>query len=204
MSQLEKINIIENVLVRLIKCERYFELCTGHEGKFWSIIQNSLGESACLFWCHIFGNREDSVHYSQFFKNETRAGFTIKEVKSRMLKAINLDEDEYFKFWEVAKDCRDKFVSHKELGVSVAFPEIDKCRLQAEELRRILSEYAKLNDSDAPESGWEIWVEYYEGQWLGDNQFKAECLNEFEQGVTSLAQELTSKGTGREKAAPVL
>jgi hypothetical protein len=193
LSQLEQINIIENVLMRLIKCERYFELCTGHKGHFWPIVQNSVGESACLFWCHIFGNREDNVHYSQFFKNEKRAGFTIKEVKSRMLKAIDLDEGEYFKFWVSVKDCRDKFVSHKELRASVIFPEINKCRLQAEELRRILAEYATLVDSEAPESGWNIWVEYYGGQWLLNHQFETECSREFERGITSLAHELTSK-----------
>ncbi len=197
MSQLEQIKIIENVLVRLIKCERYFELCTGHEGSFWPIVQNSVGESACLFWCHIFGNREDSVHYSQFFKNEKRAGFATQEVKSRMLKVINLNEGEYSKFWESVKDCRDKFVSHKELGASVTFPEITNCRLQAEELRRILADYAKLNNSEMPQSGWDIWVEYYEGQCLSNDQFEAECSREFKLGITSLAHELTSKGTGR-------
>lgn len=195
MNQIEQIKIIENVLVRLIKCEQYFQLCTGHEGQFWPVVQNSLGESACLFWCHIFGNREDDVHFAQLFKSETRAGFTTQEVKFRMLRVLNLNEDEYTEFWKSVKNCRDKYISHKELGVSVTFPETANCRLQAEELRRILAEYAKLKDSDTPESGWDVWVEYYDGQWLGNNQFEAECSREFELGFTSLAHELTSAAT---------
>lgn len=143
MSQEKKINIIENVLVRLIKCENYFQLCTGHAGQFWPVIQNSIGESVCVFWYHIFGNRNDDLHFTQFFNDEIESKFTPEEVKSLMLSSLGMTQQEYTVFWTQVKECRDKFVSHKELDASVVFPHIDKCRVQAEALRKILSDYVK-------------------------------------------------------------
>lgn len=187
MSQLDKIKFLENVLVRLIKCEHYFELSSGLDGKFWPIVQNAIGESTCVFWCHIFGNRRDELHFTQFFKSESV--FTPDTVKSRMLAAMKMSDPEYAKFWEEVKNCRDKFISHKEVGASVIFPHIDKCRIQAEELRKILSEYSQMKS--AAETGWDIWVEYYSDQCLGENQFQAECEREFRNGIIGLATELT-------------
>lgn len=195
MSQSDKINTIENILVRLIKCERYFELTTGHEGDFWPVVQNAVGEAVCLFWCHLFGNRNDDLHFSQFFKESSESAFTPGAVKKRMLVAMNLTESEYEGFWEAVKACRDKFVSHKEHGVSVIFPHIDLCRVQAEEFRRILSDYAKAKSTEEPDAGWEFWVDYYANQWLGEHQFKAECEKEFSTGVSNVAAELTSRVT---------
>ena len=195
MSQLEKIKTIENILVRLIKCERYFELSTGHEGHFWPVVQNAVGEAVCLFWCHLFGNRKDDLHFSQFFKESSEKAFSTAAVKKRMLVAMGLTETEYQEFWNAVKACRDKFVSHKEHGASVTFPHIDLCRVQAEEFRRILSEYSKTRSTEEPDSGWQFWVEYYSSQWLGDGQFKAECEKEFSRGVSSVANELTSRVT---------
>ncbi|MDR5886623.1 hypothetical protein [Vreelandella janggokensis] len=194
MSQLEKINDIENVLVRLIKCEHYFELCTGYEGDFWPVVQNAVGEAACLFWCHLFGNWKDDLHFCQFFKDSSENDFSPKSVKQRMLSAMNLSEPEYRRFWREVKDCRDKFVSHKEHGASVIFPHIELCRIQAEELRRILSDYSKMKNKAELGSGWEFWVEYYSGQWLKSGQFSAECQREFSKGVVGAAKELTIAG----------
>lgn len=208
MSHIEKINTIENVLVRLIKYEHYFNLCSDHKGEFWQIVQNSIGESVCLFWCHIFGNRTDDFHYSQFFNKEAEiiagADFSAGNVKRRMLSAMKISKPEYEVLWQEVKDCRDKFVSHKEHGASVIFPRIDLCRTQVEELRRILSEFVGLACQDQPESDWGVWHEYYAGQYLSKNQFKSVCEKEFRDNIFNLANELTSKGTGRDKTAPVL
>jgi len=190
MSQLEKINTLEHVLVRLIKGEHYFELCTGHAGGFWPVVQNAVGEAVCLYWCHLFGNRKDDLHFSQFFKESSENGFLPAHVKQRMLSAMNLSEPEYKEFWNQVKDCRDKFVSHKEHRASVIFPRIDLCRIQAEELRRILSDYSKMESVAGPGSGWEFWVEYYSNQWLKSGQFSSECEQEFSRGVINVANGL--------------
>lgn len=196
MSQLDQISTIENVLVRLIKCERYFEFCSNRKGGFWPVVQNSLGESACLFWCHIFGNQKDDFHYKNFFQNETEVGFVVKDIKSRMLKVMEMVDSEYTTFWNEVKACRDEFVSHKDLGKSVIFPRIDKCRIQVEEFRRILSEYSRLKFSKEPSSGWKFWAEYYSEQWLNGEQFKEECKRELAEGVVSLASVLTNFSNG--------
>lgn len=195
MSQLEKLNTIENVLVRLIKCERYFELCTEHDGDFWPVVQNAVGEAVCLYWCHLFGNRNDDLHFCQFFKESSAKEFLPENVKQRMLVAMGLTETAYEKFWKEVKDCRDKFVSHKDQGASVIFPRIDLCRVQAEEFRRILVDYSKMKNTDEPDAGWGFWIEYYAGQWLKDDQLRAECEREFSNGVSSVADELTSRAT---------
>lgn len=179
MSQLKKINYIENVLVRLIKCAHYFDLVSGQNNQFLAQVQNSIGESACVFWCHLFGSKNDELHFAKFFENESI--FTPHTVKSRFLGAMNLSEDQYKGFWEEVKNCRDKFISHKEIEAIVRFPDIGLCRVQAEEYRRVLFEYSI--ERHKIESGWDIWLDYYKGQYLGDNQLLVQCEAEFRSGV---------------------
>ncbi len=192
MSKLEKILVIENVLVRLIKSEHFFELCTGRDGVFWPAVQNAFGESVCLLWCHLFGSHKDDLHYSCFFDDSTEGNFSASSVKQRMLSAMSLSDCEYKQLWKEVKDCRDKFVSHKEYGALIAFPRISLCRLQAEELRRILADYTRERDIAEPGIGWEYWAEYYTGQWLRERQFRDECEQEFTQGVVSAAKNLAN------------
>lgn len=191
MSKLEKIRVIENILVRLIKSEHFFELCTKRDGNFWSAVQNTFGESVCLFWCHLFGNCKEDLHFSRFF-DSTESDFSVMSVRQRMLSAMSLSDCEYKQFWKEVKDCRDKFVSHKEHGALVTFPRINLCRLQAEELRRILSDYIREKVAAEPDIGWEDWDEYYTGQWLRERQFRDECEREFTQGVIDAAKNLAN------------
>lgn len=192
MSKLEKITVIENILVRLIKSEHFFELCTGRDGDFWPAIQNKFGESVCMFWCHLFGSRKEDLYFSRFFDDSTESDFSVMTVRQRMLSAMSLSDCEYKQFWKEVKDCRDKFVSHKEHGALVTFPRINLCRLQAEELRRILSDYTREKIAAEPDIGWEDWAEYYTGQWLRERQFRDECEREFTQGIIGAAKDLAN------------
>ena len=183
LSHLNKIITLENVLARLIKCEIYFDLCSGHDGEFWSIVQNTLGESVCLFWCHIFGLKSEGYHYTNFFDAEAEklAGneFSASSVKARMLSSLKMSETDYCKLWNEVKECRDKFVAHKESNASAIFPRIHLCRQQAEELRRVLFEFSKKAVENHPYSDWARWRSYYSEENMRDGQFRAACERDF-------------------------
>ena len=59
---LDKLELMEGFAWRCISYVQYFQLTSGHPGKFWPIVQNAVGEAACLFWSHLFGNRNDDFH----------------------------------------------------------------------------------------------------------------------------------------------
>jgi hypothetical protein len=188
--QLEQITSLENILLRLIKCEHYFDLCSSSKGEFWHIIQNSLGESVCLFWCHIFGSYKEDSHYTRFFAKTPHEGFTKNEIKTRLLKAIKMDEKKYSMFRQEVKHCRDKYIAHKESEATVIFPYIDKCRVQAEELRRVLAEYCEKNSAVEPNSNWPYWAHYYRGNSLKAEHLKAESERAFSTGINLMADGL--------------
>lgn len=185
MNQLNKIKFIENILYRLIKYQHYFELCSGHKGNFWPATQNLFGESVVLFWCHIFGSDKDQTHFKNFFTDEECSVFSFKAVKKRMISTMELSEQEYEKFWKEVKDCRDKFISHKELNRLIKLPDIDLCRIQAEELRNILSEYSEMKNFEGNNTEWKLWVDYYSANPLDHNQLKIQCEREFKRSMVN-------------------
>ncbi|MDN3484373.1 hypothetical protein QL989_03325 [Pseudoalteromonas sp. APC 3224] len=133
----------------------------------------------CLTWCHIFGNRADDLHFSSFFNEEAvkECGheFSFENVKSRLLSLINMDNEQYLEFWQEVKACRHQCVAHKVVGASVKFPHTDLCRIQAEELRSIISEYvtqAVVNNL-GPE--WNKWQKYYQNQNNMNEALKENC-----------------------------
>lgn len=65
MKPIEKIELMEGMAWRCICYVHYFHIVSGLPGNFWPLIQNSIGESACLFWAHLFGNRKDDFHRYQ-------------------------------------------------------------------------------------------------------------------------------------------
>jgi hypothetical protein len=142
---LKLINQIEEVAYRCVIDEHYFEMVTANTEKdFWHVVQNALGDGVCIYWCHLFGSNKDNLHYSKLFNRPDVLAvgkkYSRASVKKRILDAVNYDDEQYEKFWKEVKDCRDKFVAHRENGAVGIFPHINICRLMAEELRTILSE----------------------------------------------------------------
>jgi hypothetical protein len=160
--------------------------------QFWSMTQNSLGESVCIFWCHIFGNRSDDLHYSNFFGSDTeKVGGTIFSsdgVKARLLKAIRLDDHSYEIFWNEVKDFRDQFAAHKEIGQNVVFPRTTLCRMQAEELRNIMKDFVYVAFKKGEKGNWELWNRYYSAAENSNNSIKIKCEAAFKAGILSTAK----------------
>lgn len=192
LDRIEYLKWVENVLFRLVSYEHFFELSSNNKNHFWSMVQNSLGESVCIFWCHIFGNRSDDLHYSNFFNSETEniggKNFSLPIIKSRLLKAIEMDDSAYSKFWNEVKTCRDQFIAHKEIGVSIKFPRIDLCRIQAEELRNIMKEFVSIALKKGVEGNWDLWNRYYQASINSNHSIKIKCENDFKSGILSVSK----------------
>ena len=137
----------------------------------------------CVVLCHIFGNRSDDWHYSNFFESETEnidgKNFSLPIIKSRLLKAIEMDDIAYSEFWNEVKTCRDQFISHKEIGVNIMFPRTDLCRIQAEELRIIMKEFVSTALKKRIEGNWDLWNRYYQASENSKQSIKTKCENDF-------------------------
>ena len=192
MKLIEKLELMEGMALRCIYYVHYFHLVSGPSGNFWPIVQNSIGESACLFWSHLFGNRKDNFHYSSFFSlkefEQTHLEFSFEKVKSRLYNHINMDEAEYKIFWNEVKSCRDQFIAHRDSNAErLKFPRIDLCRQMAEELRDIFHEIVRLllETAGADEKLDNLKI-YYE--WHTNRSLEAKCKQEFKLEITNLSK----------------
>jgi len=132
-NAIEKLNLMEGMACRCICNVHYFNQTSGHQGRCWALIQNAIGESACIFWSHLFGNRRDDFHYSAFFSidevKQTDTNFSYESVKYRLINHIKMNDSEYLEFWKEVKSCRDQFVAHRDYkSEGLIFPGIDLCR----------------------------------------------------------------------------
>ena len=192
MKPIEKLELMEGMAWRCICHVHYFHRVGGHPGYFWPLVQNAMGESVCLFWSHLFGNRKDDFHYSSFFSLEevkqTHIEFSLEKVKSRLCKHINMDESGYKLFWKEVKSCRNQFIAHRDTnGVGLKFPRIDLCREMAEELRDIFHEIVCiwLNEAETDDK-LENLKKYYE--WHTNRSLEAKCKREFKLGIVNLSK----------------
>lgn len=150
---LTALEFTEGVAWRCAMTGHYFEEVSAHpsDDNFWITVQNSLGESFCLLWCHLFGSRDDDLHYSQFFNRSEVCSlgpkFELANVKLRLAQSIGTEEKVYDELWNEMKRCRDKFIAHREINVTVKFPRTDLYLRIVEELRTILADViATLHD----------------------------------------------------------
>jgi hypothetical protein len=172
---LKRLNEIESAAYRCVIDEHYFEIVTGNTKRdFWTVVQNALGDGVCLYWFHLFGNHKDDLHYSKFFSRPDVLAvgkeYSKEAVKKRILAVIGYDDEEYKKFREEVKCCRDKFVAHREIGAKGIYPNINICRLMAEELRVVLSELVEKCKAKAPDDDELFWWHHYysshNNKWL--------------------------------------
>jgi hypothetical protein len=144
-----QIQAMELIAWKGIKVIDYFEIVTGEEGRFFIIVQHSLGESACLHWAHLFAKRSDDLHYSNFFDRpdvrDCGSQFRVEEVKARMLRRIEMNDLEYESFWTRMNDIRDQYIAHRDLSnLEPLFPDLRICREMLMEFRDVLSELVEL------------------------------------------------------------
>lgn len=143
---LDLLGLIEGVAWKCIRTGYYFELVSSHPSSdpFWVVVQNSLGESVCLLWCHLFGKRNDDLHYSKLFVRPEISSiapqFQLSAVKSRLLARAGLVEPAFDALWNEVNRCRDKYIAHRDLDESVVFPQTDTCLRLVAELRDVLAD----------------------------------------------------------------
>lgn len=194
MNPIKQLELMEGMAWRCICHVHYFQLVCGHPGNFWPLVQNAIGEGACLFWGHLFGNKKDDFHYSKFFGLEeveqADLKFSLDKVKARLLNRISMNDSEYEVFWNEVKSCRDQFIAHRDSkGVDIIFPRIDLCREMAEELRDIFYEIVcKWLEETKIDSKIEKLKRYY--KWHTNRSIEAKCKDEFKIGIISLSKNL--------------
>lgn len=188
----DKLELMEGMASRCICYVHYFQLTSGHPGKFWPFIQNAVGEITCLFWSHLFGNKNDDFHYSKFFSiegvRETGDKFGLDTVKARLIDRINMNDFEYEAFWKEVKSCRDKFVAHRDAnGKGIIFPRINLCQEMAEELRDIFFELLCAWSDEYPNDvKLEGLKKYYE--WNSNRSLKTKCKRDFRNGIIEVSK----------------
>lgn len=163
---LKRLNEIENIAYRCVVDEYYFEMVTtSTEIDFWTVVQNALGDGVCIYWFHLFGNHKDDLHYSKFFSRPdilaVAQEYSKESVKKRLLDAVGYNDIQYERFRNEVKYCRDKFLAHREVGAKGIYPNIEICRLMAEELRLILSELIVRCKDKLPEDMELFWWHIY-------------------------------------------
>lgn len=74
---------------------------------------------AVLDWCHLFGNRNDDLHWRNIVSDTDR-------FKQNILDALGMSGAEWKTYWQSVKDYRDKDVAHIEVRPETTVPEMDK------------------------------------------------------------------------------
>lgn len=127
----------------------YHVLFTGKQDLFLTCMQNVLGEYCTIYWCHIFGNNKDDLHYHSLFDSDTLklllrtnnyegTNFEKKEVRSRILKSVDMNDEEYRAFWNEVRNARNRFFAHKDTKNKSLFPDLKKCDTTISEYINIL------------------------------------------------------------------
>ena len=143
------LNGIYDALYRCICYTTYFEKVTcsieKQKNHFLIIVQNTLGDEACIYWTHIFGknDKNNHLHYEIFFNLIDEEEFKVNDIKKRILNVIEFDENEYSDFFNNIIKARNKTLAHKDIDISdnsIFYPDLIICRKMAQELLVILLE----------------------------------------------------------------
>ncbi len=194
---IELLKRIEGVAWRCILMEHYFDMVTNLKNQFWILIQNILGESVILHWSYLFGKSKDDLNYERFFDKDdvVKAGesFLSSNVKKRLLERIKMNDEEYDKLWNNVMRMRDKFIAHHDIALKkITFPEIDKCREMAEELRVILGllieEWLRVVPYHEELKGLRFYYSQNTNVYIAPK-----CKSDFENGIITIAKIILQK-----------
>lgn len=143
-----RIELMEGVAWKFLRTAHFFEHVSTHPSgdRFWTFVQNSLGESACLHWSHLFGNRKQEklhlIHLTGMPELQALGPeFSHENILNRLRVRAGLDKAAYEALWDQVSICRNKYIAHKDTDSDpIIFPQLDLCVLVAEELRCVLSD----------------------------------------------------------------
>jgi hypothetical protein len=81
-------------------------------------IHNNFIDMAAIQWGHLFGNRNDILHYRKVQKKPD-------EFKANMLANFEMSAEEWKAYWEEMKSYRDKAVAHLEPSPNLKIPDFN-------------------------------------------------------------------------------
>lgn len=148
MDLRQRIELMEGVAWKFLRTAHFFEHVSTHPSgdRFWTFVQNSLGESACLHWSHLFGNRkQEKLHFARLTERPELLAlgseFSHDNILNRLCARSGINNVAYEDLRKQVLTCRDKYIAHRDAdGTLIVFPRLDLCVLIAEELRCVLSD----------------------------------------------------------------
>lgn len=79
---------------------------------------NNFIDLVVLDFCHLFGNRNDDLHWNNIAND-------LDEFKKNLLEELKLTDDEWEKYWHSVKEYRDKDVAHLEIRPMSDVPDME-------------------------------------------------------------------------------
>jgi len=87
----------------------------------WRIMMGGALDLAVIDWCKIFGSREEDTHWTKLVPNTDHVVF-----REGLLRAIEMNEDQWSEYHGQVKGYRDEFAAHQDLAPSTKhFPKLD-------------------------------------------------------------------------------
>lgn len=121
-------NFIQHLAYQRAMNEAYIGLSLRSE--YWSATVNAHMTSATIYWCMVFGSDgANDTHWKNLGLGDIDA--LRDDFRTRVLKETGFTRDQWLKFLQEMCDFRNKFVAHREIGVSAPVPYFDKALLIA-------------------------------------------------------------------------
>ena len=120
----------------------YFRELGEIEGKPDALIytKDVFSEHAVNSWCKLFGSRSEDTHWSKLAENEEVVAIVDAFTKERILEAAETSDEEWIRYHERMKKCRDEFFAHFDLnGYEIIYPNLTLALCSVLELRSWLS-----------------------------------------------------------------
>jgi hypothetical protein len=118
---------------------------------FWIYMYNNAIDLAVLDWFHLFDYHNDDLHWKRIIHG-------VDAFRNRLLKAVQMTEDEWKKYRNSIKDYRDKDVAHVEVRPTGHVPEMTVAlRAAAHYYSVVLEELSTFRDY----GGWPKQIEDY-------------------------------------------
>ena len=145
-SDVNRIQLMDMACRNCIRAIYLFDAATEKDGDMWAFIQNCLGHTAAIEWCHIFNKYEDDTHFTQLFGQSmcpiTENDFSLEIVRKRIWASGKFTESTFNAFRKQMKAFRDEWAAHRDVNArSIVFPEIDFAKSTCLEMRSILQDY---------------------------------------------------------------
>jgi hypothetical protein len=142
------------VFAQSIKVRRMIEeIALKPKQTFWIMTMNLLADTAAVEWCKVFGSRSEDTHWTRIIP-----GVRHEEIRSGLLDAIGLTQEEWDDYQEAIVRYRDQMVAHHDLDATVAtYPHYDAAILAANFMFDVLLNYVDPDSLGGIPSSLDSW-----------------------------------------------